>query len=380
MILAINASRAKSGGGFSHLIGIMECVNPIIYSFKKVHVWAHEDLAKKLPKKSWLILHITKVSEKSIVRQLFWERFYLDKEIIKHKCDILLNLDAGTVCKFLPAITLSRDMLSFEPREFLRYGLSKDLIRLLVLRYVQISSLKNSTGTIFLTKYASQKIQKVTGNISNSRIIPHGVGEIFKINSKITTKLNSSNIKILYISNVLPYKHQWNVIDAVNDLKNDGLNVELNLVGGGKGQAQKKVEYKLTKQNQKNIYIKQYPFSKPNKLVEFLKKSDIFVFASSCENMPNTLIEAMAYGIPIASSNKGPMPEVLGNGGIYFNPEDSKSIYFAIKKLIENKKMSSELASISNKISKQYSWSRCANETFQFLLETVNYIKEKKCQ
>ena len=48
---------------------------------------------------------------------------------------------------------------------------------------------------------------------------------------------------------------------------------------------------------------------------EYLSKSNIFIFASSCENMPITLIEGMASGLPIACSDRGPMPEVLQDGG-----------------------------------------------------------------
>ena len=36
------------------------------------------------------------------------------------------------------------------------------------------------------------------------------------------------------------------------------------------------------------------------------------LFALSCEKMPNILLKTMASSLPIASSNKGPMPEVLG--------------------------------------------------------------------
>ena len=46
-------------------------------------------------------------------------------------------------------------------------------------------------------------------------------------------------------------------------------------------------------------------------LPEHLFRADLFVFASSCENLPNIVIEAMAAGLPIASSRRPPMPEVL---------------------------------------------------------------------
>jgi glycosyltransferase involved in cell wall biosynthesis len=67
-----------------------------------------------------------------------------------------------------------------------------------------------------------------------------------------------------------------------------------------------------------------------------LLKSDIFVFASSCENMPNTLIEGMAAGLKIACSSRGPMPEVLKDAGYYFDPESPVSISKAIEQIILN--------------------------------------------
>ena len=104
--------------------------------------------------------------------------------------------------------------------------------------------------------------------------------------------------------------------------------------------------------------------------------ADIFVFASSCENMPNTLIEAMAAGMPIVCSNRGPMPEVLKDGGIYFDPENFDSIAIAIEQLFENKLLRDKLAKKAELLSRRYSWKKCANETWVFLKETHALLSE----
>ena len=59
--------------------------------------------------------------------------------------------------------------------------------------------------------------------------------------------------------------------------------------------------------------------------------ANLCVFASSCENMPNILLEGMASGLPIACSNRGPMSEILGDAGLYFDPEVVDSIAEAIR-------------------------------------------------
>ena len=61
---------------------------------------------------------------------------------------------------------------------------------------------------------------------------------------------------------------------------------------------------------------------------------DLFAFASSCETFGISLLEAMASGLPIASSNRGPMVEILKDAGIYFNPENPTSIANSLKMLL----------------------------------------------
>ncbi len=60
--------------------------------------------------------------------------------------------------------------------------------------------------------------------------------------------------------------------------------------------------------------------------------------------MPNILLENMAAGLPIACSNRGPMPEVLGDAGVYFDPESVDDIAHAVAKLIHSPFLREELA------------------------------------
>lgn len=98
---------------------------------------------------------------------------------------------------------------------------------------------------------------------------------------------------------------------------------------------------------------------------------DHFVFASSCENMPNTLVEAIAAGLPLACSRRGPMHEILGDAGLYFDPESHLSIAEAIRRLIDDPLLRDDLTSRARQLSQQYSWPRCAHQTWAFTAETV---------
>lgn len=100
-------------------------------------------------------------------------------------------------------------------------------------------------------------------------------------------------------------------------------------------------------------------------------QADIFLFASSCENMPNILLEAMAAGLPIICSRLGPMTEVLGNAGRYFDPESVESIEAAMHEMATSPSIQIEMARTAFERSIPFTWSRCAHETFDFLAKMV---------
>jgi glycosyltransferase involved in cell wall biosynthesis len=105
------------------------------------------------------------------------------------------------------------------------------------------------------------------------------------------------------------------------------------------------------------------------------KQADAFIFASSCENLPNILIEAMAAGLPVLCSNRGPMPEVLGKAGEYFDPLSPDSIAAAIAHLLKDSDRRSRLARLAFVRARDYSWRRCADETLAFIQEVAKESK-----
>jgi glycosyltransferase involved in cell wall biosynthesis len=166
------------------------------------------------------------------------------------------------------------------------------------------------------------------------------------------------------------YKHQWVVVRAVSFLRKRGYNIKLRLVGGGKGKAQRQLEKAVASLDPCGDFVEQLDFIPHAALPELLSQADLFVFASSCENMPVTLVEAMAVGLPIACSNRGPMPEVLSDGGVFFDPEDSGSIAAAIEQLMQSSALRQSCSRRAKSLAQQYSWKLCADETLEFISKT----------
>ena len=157
-----------------------------------------------------------------------------------------------------------------------------------------------------------------------------------------------------------------------------GRPVKINLVGsdwGRHGQEFRKKLRQLDPLEEFLIWSGEIPFSD---LHTEYQKADAFVFASSCENLPNILIEAMSAGLPIACSKRGPMPEVLENAGIYFDPLQPQDIASAMHTLMHDANLRTDLAAKAKVLSQTYSWHQCAKDTFEFITAVAAQCRATK--
>lgn len=373
MIVGIDASNIKAGGGLTHLAEIIANANPQKHGISKIIVWACDNTLKKLPDHSWLVKNHHPLLEKTPLHLIFWKRLILKKQLKYTNSDIVFIPGGTDGIGFKPLVSMSQNMLPFEWNELFRFGFSFLTIKLLILRYTQGRTFSNSDGIIFLTKYAKNEISKKISTNKPKQIIPHGIDKRFfsQPNEKYILLQNRREFKIIYVSIIDMYKHQWNVAKAISIIRSSGIPVTLELIGPAYIPALKKLNKHLSIIDPKREFITYHGSIPYTQLHEIYSKADINVFASSCENLPNILLEAMAGGIPIACSKSGPMPEVLGDAGVYFNPEKSQEIADALLKLINNPDLRLQKAQLAYQQAQQYTWERCADETFQFIAEVA---------
>jgi len=372
LILGIDASNIRDGGGLTHLVEIIRASKPSEYSFSKVFIWSGDSTLQEFDNHPWLEKRSNKFLNGNFVTRIFWQKFCLKRTITEAKCDVLFIPGGSFSIKFPAIVTISQNMLPFELKELLRFGASLMTFKFFLLRISQATSFKKANGVIFLTNYAKNKVTERIGNIAGKiSIIPHGINANFFNNPHEQKPMSyytiSNPFKILYISRIDMYKHQNKVAEAVSLLRNEGFPVSLELVGSSYSPALKKLNMTLKKFDHDNEYIHYSGSVKHYKLHDILKRSDLFLFASTCENMPNILLEGMASGLPIACSSYGPMPEILEDSGVYFDPEKSQDIALSVKKLLISHQLREKMSKQSYEKAKEFSWDRCSSETFNFL-------------
>ena len=98
----------------------------------------------------------------------------------------------------------------------------------------------------------------------------------------------------------------------------------------------------------------------------------MLVLPSFNEGFGLPIVEAMACGVPVAASQRGSIPEVLGNAGVMFEPEDHRAMARCIGKLLVDDGQWSHLRAQGLERSKQFSWDRAARKIIQLLRELAS--------
>ena len=377
MIIGIDASNISIGGGVTHLTELLRAANPLEHEFTRIVVWSGRSTLSQIEDRSWLIKAYVADLDRGLVQRALWQRFSLSRLARASGCDVLFVPGGAYAGNFHPVVTMSRNLLPFEWRELRRFGWSWLTLKMVLLRWAQSRSYRRADGVIFLNSYAKATVSKAIGAVTcKLKIIPHGIHARFRNLPRAQLDLYQYSMErpfqILYVSTVDVHKHQWHVAEAIAKLRRSGVPVTLRLVGPAYPPALRKLKATLAKVDAAGEFIT-YDGAVPHAELNVLyTKADIFLFASSCENMPNILLEGMAAGLPIACSNRGPMPEILGDFGVYFDPENAQEIAKSIRLLIESPELRAEKAKAAYTLAQQYSWKRCANETFAFLATTTS--------
>lgn len=229
--------------------------------------------------------------------------------------------------------------------------------------WVFAAALKHARAAIFVSQATREEVERLPLTLpSTLAVIYEGVDEQFSGNvspERIQTLRDrlgvGNNPYLLYVGVWMRHKNLWRLLQAFALLRKKHPQLHLVLTGRAKG------GYSAVKE-----WVGELGLHESVHLVGFVEHGDlsalyagatVFVFPSLYEGFGLPALEAAASGVPVVVSNVSSLPEVMGDGVVYVNPEDEADIARGIEWALETR--------AKHLITSEFSWPRCAQETLR---------------
>ena len=198
-----------------------------------------------------------------------------------------------------------------------------------------------------------EKKLKVIYEAPDSIYFPRNQDEVEKVKNKF--KINGDYL--LCVGTREPRKNIDRVLMAFAEISR--AYPELSLIIAGKyGWGEEKLKVKSEK-----LKVRILGFVEKEDLAGLYSGAKAFVYPSLYEGFGLPILEAMACGCPVITSNIGSMKELAAGFSILVNPQNTDSIADNILKLLKNSKLRQELKIKGLKRAGEFSWKKTALQT-----------------
>ena len=362
--ILLNALHAKTGGGVTYLKNIVPLIvkNPNF----DLHLCIHEDQLDIFPEISDKIGLHTFSFKSGFWRLPFWEQVQIPILAWKMGADVTFS-PANYGPLFAPnTVIMLRNALGVA---FVERRPVKIAYWLLVSIGTLMSMLMCRRG-IAVSNYARQSNFGAISVFLRSRfsIVPHGVNKVF-FNMEMAAKRQDY---VLAVSDIYVQKNLKNLLNAIAILRTKKPNIKLKIAGRFVDETYHQELNELISEEGLETNIEFLGSVFEDKLVHLYHHCAAFVFPSTVETFGNPLIEAMASGAPIATSNTAAMPEVAGDAALYFDPYDVEDMASSIARLLDDKDLCEELSQKAIARAENYSWEKTVESTLDILYQAAN--------
>lgn len=124
---------------------------------------------------------------------------------------------------------------------------------------------------------------------------------------------SAETFRLVAVGNLYPVKNHRALVRTVGALRARGIPAELDILGRGSDESALRAEIESLGLSRA---VRLQGFR--SDVARFLERADVFVSTSLSEQMPLSILEAMARGLPVVASRVGGVPEIVNDGSTGF--------------------------------------------------------------
>ncbi len=197
---------------------------------------------------------------------------------------------------------------------------------------------------------------------TNIKLIPNSI-EIKNYNFK---KRKSVQPKLLWVRAFADIYNPILALKVLKELLKDFPHAELSMIGPFRDNSIEQCKLYAEKHQ---LPVKFTGKMEKAEWIDYAKDFDIFINTTNVDNTPVSVIEALALGLPVVTTNVGGLPYLLKHDkeAILVNPDDVEEMHDAILKLIHNQDFAQKLSENGRNLTETFDWDVVKNQWKEIL-------------
>lgn len=316
----------------------------------------------------------------------FWEQIALPRAARREGCDILhCTSNTAPVRTSIPLVVTLHDIIYMESgyRKILSgsgssYQKFGNVYRKLVVPRI----MKTSQKIITVSNFERNRISEFFHLNGSKRLeaVYNGVSEHFKPVAdanelaRVKAKYKLPDRFFFFLGNTDPKKNTRGTLKAFSEyVRQTGSESKLVMLDYDEAELVMILESIGDPDLRKRIILTGYV--KNTDLPAIYSQCEVFLYPSLRESFGIPILEAMACGVPVITSNTSSMPEISGEAAFIIDPHQPEQIVEAMKQLVDDKELRNNLISKGIRQAAKFSWAAMAEHVLQ-IYKTIDKSRE----
>jgi len=370
MKLAINALHLIYGqrdGVETELVELIRHAAPQLGN-DELYLLANHELFQRISTPSGVKIIDCPVTGKRVINRVVFEQRHLNRICAKNGIDVALFMGAVMPLNLkIPAVLLINDMQPWVYPQYFAWHKRQYLY------YFVPRSAHKAQAIITTSQYSKQDIVRLLN-------VPGGKIHVTALSGSSYRRVEDQSLRhaaqrkyglpkhyLMCLASSYPHKNLQALVRAYHCFvqKYPDTDIDLALLGTY-SQNHTKIQVLVGKLRLEHR-VHQPGRIDDKELAALYSGAEVFVFPSRFEGFGMPVLEAMACGTPVASSDATALPEVYGNAALAFDPNDISQITQAIERLVFDKELRAEMISRGYEQVKKFSWKNTASKILKIL-------------